>query len=230
MIIRNPREQQFLWLQSYVTSDFVEPTQPKMTQTHSDRVVIITSPDQIVWEADGMVTSLKNLELQVRVADCGNIYAYDSVGEVIWVCHSGRQGSRKNIINTMLQNMKSLWSHTQDIVVRTWPCISWKNYQFWPEVKELFDEKYYTQDTSLRGGTTKQSISGLPRSVTLRSQWQHYYLDLPKLHRDQLLSSWILAEHLNQSDICTFDVLELPSYRRQWPDSGRITWSIMMKN
>ncbi len=55
-----------------------------------------------------MVTSLKNLELQVRVADCGNIYAYDPIGQVIGVCHSGRQGSRKNIINTMLQNMKYL--------------------------------------------------------------------------------------------------------------------------
>jgi copper oxidase (laccase) domain-containing protein len=30
-----------------------------------------------------MVTNLKNIELQVRVADCGNIYAYDYVAEVI---------------------------------------------------------------------------------------------------------------------------------------------------
>jgi copper oxidase (laccase) domain-containing protein len=149
------------------------------------------------------VTNLKNIELQVRVADCGNIYAYDYVAEVIWVCHSGRQGSRKNIINTMLQNMKSLWSHVQDIVVRTWPCISWKNYQFWPEVKDLFEPQYYTL------------------------QWESYYLNLPKLHRDQLISTWILSEHIIQSDICTFDTLELPSYRRQWPNSGRITWSIM---
>ncbi len=206
MIITNPRSQQYPNLQSFVTSDFVEPVQPKMTQVHSDRVVIITAPDQIVWEADGMVTSLKNLELQVRVADCGNIYAYDPIGQVIGVCHSGRQGSRKNIINTMLQNMKSLWSHIQDIVARTWPCISWKNYQFWPEVKDLFDEKYYTL------------------------QWESYYLDLPKLHRDQLISSGILAEHIIQSDICTFDTLTLPSYRRQWPDSGRITWSIMIRS
>ncbi len=203
MIIINPRSQQYTNLQSSVTSIFVEPSAPRMIEVHGDRVVIITSHNQIVWEADGMVTNLKDLELQVRIADCGNIYAYDPIGQVIGVCHSGRQGSHKNIIHNLIQSMQILWSQLKNIMVRTWPCISWKNYQFWPEVKDLFESQYYTL------------------------QWESYYLNLPKLHRDQLIWAWILAEHIIQSDICTFDTLELPSYRRQWPDSGRITWSIM---
>ncbi len=203
MYIVNPRLQHYPQLQSYVTSDFVEILHPKMTQVHGDRVVIITSSDQIVWEADGMVTSLKNIELHTLVADCGNIYAYDPVQSIVGICHSGRQGTHKNIIHNFVKSMKSCWSLTENIVVRTWPCISWKNYQFWPEVKDLFESQYYTL------------------------QWESYYLDLPKLHRDQLMSAWILAEHIIQSDICTFDTLELPSYRRQWSDSKRMTWSIM---
>ena len=203
MNINNPRSQQYPQLQSYVTSDYREYAKPKMTQTHSDRVMIVISADQDIGEADGMVTSLRDIELHVRMADCGNIYAYDPVGQVIGICHSGRQWANKNIIKNTIDAMISVFSKPQDILIRTGPCISWKNYQFWPEVKELFDEKYYTL------------------------QWESYYLNLPKLHRDQLLWAWILSEHINQSDICTFDTLSLPSYRRQWSDSGRITWSIM---
>lgn len=203
MIITNPRSQQYTQLQSYVTSDYREYARPKMTQTHSDRVVVVTSSDQDIGEADGMVTSLYNSELHVRVADCGNIYYYDPVWWVIGICHSGWKWSHMNIIQNTINAMKSLWSLCQNILIRTGPCISWKNYQFWPEVKELFEDKYY------------------------ELRWQYYYLDLPKLHSDQLIWAWILAEHIVQSDICTFDTPELPSYKRQWSDSGRITWSIM---
>jgi len=166
MNIQNPRSARFSKLQSYITSDYRDYAQPKITQVHRDKVVIITSSDQVVWEADGMVTNLKNIELQVRIADCGNIYAYDPIGQVIGVCHSGRQGSHKNIIHNLIQSMQILWSQLKNIMVRTWPCISWKNYQFWPEVKDLFESQYYTL------------------------QWESYYLNLPKLHRDQLIWAW----------------------------------------
>ena len=227
MYLNNPREKQFPWLQSYVTSDFIEPAQPRMIQTHSNRVVIVTDKNQIIGEADGMVTSLKNIELHVRVADCGNIYAYDPLATVIGVCHSGWKGSQGNIIATMIESMKILGSYPEDIRIRTGPCISWKNYEFWPEVKDLFEWEYYTTDRSLRG--TKQSTNRLPRSVALRSQWQKYYLNLPKLHHDQLIASWVQDTHIIQSDICTFDTNNLPSYRRNGPDVGRITGSIMMR-
>lgn len=202
MIVRNPREQKFPWLQSYVTSHFVEPAQPKMTQTHSTRVVVVTDRTQNIGEADGMVTSLKNLELHVRVADCGNIYAYDPIASIIGVCHSGWKGAQGNIIAHMITAMTSLWSQPEHIRIRMGPCISAQNYEFWPEVKDLFEWEYYK----------------------LRDE--KYYLNLPKLHHDQLIASWVQAEHIIQSDICTFDTLELHSYRRNGPNAGRITGSI----
>lgn len=204
MLIRNPREQQYPELQSFVSSEYSEPSQPKMTQIHSNRVVVVTSQDQEIGEADGMVTSRKNLKLQVRIADCGNIYAFDPHAQVIGLCHSGRKGTQGNIITHMIEAMKTLWSQAKNIVIRTGPCISGKSYEFWPEVKDLFESKYY----EVEDGT--------------------YYLDLPSVHRDQLLAWWILAKHIIQSDICTFTTLDLPSYRREGSDSGRITWSIMI--
>lgn len=206
MIIYNPRSEKNPYLKSFITTEYKDYSYPRMIQIHGNKVVIINSPDQIVWEADGMVTNLKNIELHTRVADCGNIYTYDSINHVIGICHSGRQGTHKNIIHNLIQSMKILWSQSKNIMVRTWPCISSTNYQFWPEVISLFEADYY------------------------KLKWDSYYLNLPKIHFDQLLSEWILLENIIQSDMCTFDNIELPSYRRQWSDSGRITWSIMQIN
>ena len=105
MIIRNPREQHYPQLQSFVTSKFVEPSKPRMTQVHSNRVVVVTDLYQEIGDADGMVTHLQNLKLQVRIADCGNIYAYDPLEKVIGICHSGWQGTRLNIIHNMISEM-----------------------------------------------------------------------------------------------------------------------------
>ena len=204
MNLTNPWTEQYPNFVSSITTDFVDPSLPRMIQEHTDRVVIVTSPDQDMGVADGMVTKIPNLALQTRVADCGNIYAYDPVAQVIGVCHSGWKGSQKNIIRHMISVMNDLGSLSHDIRIRTGPCISWKNYEFWPEVKELFDSEYY----EFRDGK--------------------YYLNLPKLHRDQLLQVWILSEHIIQSEMCTFGTLELHSYRRNGPDAGRITWTIMI--
>ena len=104
MVIRNPREQHYPQLQSFVTSEFVEPSTPRMRQVHGNRVVVVTSQDQEIGEADGMVTTLMNVRLETRVADCGNIYAYDPVEKVIGVCHSGWQGTHLNIIHNMISD------------------------------------------------------------------------------------------------------------------------------
>ena len=108
MIITNPRTEYYPQLHSFTSTEHREPSKPKMKQVHGNRVVIVTSHDQDIGEADGMVTSLKNLELQVRTSDCGNIYAYDPVAELIGLCHSGRQGTRLNIIENMISSMVSL--------------------------------------------------------------------------------------------------------------------------
>jgi YfiH family protein len=200
--IANPRSKIYPQFVSSITNEHIDPSHPKMTQIHSDRVVIVTSSDQMIWEADAMVTRLFNLELQVRTADCGNIHFLDPVSEIIGVCHSWRKGSHLNIIGRAIDTMISLWSSPADIYVRCGPCISWKNYQFWPEVKELFEEEYYTY----RDGT--------------------YYLDLPKIHHHQLITSGIWDNHIIQSEICTFENSWFPSYRRDGADSGRMTWSI----
>lgn len=54
-----------------------------MYQVHGDRVVTVSDARQEIGEADGMVTQLKNTILSVRTADCGNLYFYDPIEQVI---------------------------------------------------------------------------------------------------------------------------------------------------
>lgn len=204
MHINNPRTADFSDLVSYVTSDEMTPSQPRMTQVHWSSVVRVDAINQEIGEADGMVTALRDLPLEVRVADCGNIYVYDPEQWVIWVCHSGWRWSYLNIVQNLVAEMKNLWSELEHIRVWTGPCISVQNYEFWPEVVDLFNKKYIVRAD------------------------KKYYLNIPLVLRDQFLEVWILEEHIKQSNICTFAGTDRPSYRRDgtW---GRITGSIMMK-
>jgi polyphenol oxidase len=59
-------------------------------------------------EADGMVTNIRNTILSVRIADCGNIYAYDAIAHVVGICHSGWRSTHLNIIHNMIKSMKKL--------------------------------------------------------------------------------------------------------------------------
>ena len=77
-------------------------------QVHGDRVVIIDHADSFEPQADAMVTFLTGITLCVRVADCGNLYAYDPVAQLIGVAHSGWRGTRLNILGKMLETMRDL--------------------------------------------------------------------------------------------------------------------------
>ncbi|MBP7885120.1 polyphenol oxidase family protein [Patescibacteria group bacterium] len=91
-----------------------------MNQVHGDRVVIIDhyDPDHLP-QADAMVTSLYGITLCVRVADCGNLYAYDPVAQLIGVAHSGWRGTQQNILGKMIDTMTSLGSQASAIRLRS---------------------------------------------------------------------------------------------------------------
>ena len=130
MIITNPRTEHYPQIHSFTSTEHRDAIGPRMKQVHGKRVVIVHSQHQEIGEADGMVTVLKNIQLQVRTSDCGNVYAYDPVAEMIGLCHSGRQGTSLNIIENMISSMMSLGSQAKNIRIRTGPCIGGINYKF----------------------------------------------------------------------------------------------------
>lgn len=177
-----------------------------MEQVHGDKVIVIDhyDPDHLP-QADAMVTMLSGITLCTRVADCGNLYVYDPVAHLIGVAHSGRRGTRLNIVGKMIETMTSLGSQASDIHLRTWPAICGRCYTFWPEVIDLFDATYYH----------------------LGDDGQ-YRLDLPAIRHDQALDAWILSDHFVSCDICTYEDSQCYSYRRN-QTSQRMIGSIRLQ-
>src|SRR5450631_3900063 len=62
-------------------------------QPHGNRAQAVYTPLGIrVPDVDALVTSVPKLPLVIRVADCGPVYFYDPVRQIIAVAHSGRRG------------------------------------------------------------------------------------------------------------------------------------------
>jgi len=64
-----------------------------LSQIHSDQVKIITEKPVQPLQADGLVTTTKNLALSVLSADCGPVLLHDPFNEVIGACHAGWKGA-----------------------------------------------------------------------------------------------------------------------------------------
>ena len=176
-----------------------------MKQVHGDRVVIIDHADSFEPQADAMVTFLTDITLCVRVADCGNLYAYDPVAQLIGIAHSGWRGTRFNILGKMIETMRDFGSQASDIHIRSWPAICGQCYSFWPEIVDLFDAMYY-----------HLGDDGQQR------------LDLSAIRHDQALDAWILSEHYSSSPLCSYEDPQCYSYRRN-QTSQRMIGSIRLQ-
>jgi YfiH family protein len=214
MLIHNPRTIQFAWLQSFVTTQEISFDVIKMHQVHGDRVVIVTDPKQVVGDADGIVTKLKDVSLSVQIADCGNIYAYDPISHIVGICHSGWRSTHLNIIKNMINSMKELWSEANNIYIYTWPSICPSCHQFAKQTEWLFDDKYYEE---VRDSETSPEWRNWEKLLNLRAVW-----------KDQLLDAGLFDEHIVISDLCTMCESDLPSFKRDGT-SERMVGVIGMK-
>lgn len=193
MKVYNPRTAQFPHLQSYRTTYMTDIVWPRMYQVHGDRVVVVSDPWQDIGEADGMVTQLSDVALWVRVADCGNMYFYDPVVDIVGICHSWWRWTALNILQKTINTMISLWSHAKNIHVYSWPAICAECHQFTKQTAWLFDDKYY--------------------------EW--WLLNLRSVWKDQFAEAGLHHNHIIISDLCTMCDPKLPSYKRDGT-GGRI--------
>ena len=173
---------------------------PRMYQVHGDRVVVVSDPRQDIGEADGMVTQLSDVRLWTRIADCGNIYFYDPVVNMVAICHSWWRWTALNIVQNIINTMISLWSNIYNIHIYTWPSICSSCHQFTKQKEWLFDDKYY----------------------------ENWLLNLRTVWKDQFISEWLYNDHIIISDLCTMCDYNLPSYKRDGT-GGRIVGIIGIK-
>ncbi|HUK83591.1 MAG TPA: polyphenol oxidase family protein [Verrucomicrobiae bacterium] len=74
-------------------------------QTHGDSVAIVHAPASRIPAVDALVTRQRNLALVIRCADCAAVFVVDRATPAIALIHSGKKGTRANIVGNTLSTM-----------------------------------------------------------------------------------------------------------------------------
>ena len=175
-------------------------------QIHSDIINEIFA-DSPVMESDGMFTSVKDLMLNISIADCAAVLIHDPINEVVMGIHSGWKGTSQNIVSVGIQRLiDKCGSRPEDLLVYISPAASGLVYEVGEEVAKYF-----------------------PRSVTHLYD-DKYLFDNKQEIRLQLMDCGVLEANIEVSAECTMSSYELHSFRRDKEKSGRMSAFIMMKS
>lgn len=110
-----------------------------LKQVHSNKVLVVDNQSQNTsyTEADALVTTISNIKLCIKTADCVPILLYSQ--SVVAAIHAGWRSAYTGIIQKTVKSMVDLGA--DEIVAYIGPCIRQDSY----EVDEIFYEKFITQ-------------------------------------------------------------------------------------
>jgi len=139
-----------------------------LEQIHGDDIIHVVGDPTVelpsVAEADGLITSLKNVMLIIRTADCVPVIFFDRRREILGAVHSGWKGTMLNIAGKCAREMEGLYgSDPKDIMAYIFPSIGPESYEVNKDVAD-----YFPEDTIIRNGRLyvdlwKSIISSLVR-------------------------------------------------------------------
>lgn len=100
-------------------------------QPHGNRAQAVYTPLGIrMPDVDALATSVPRLPLVVRVADCGPVFFYDPVQQVIALAHSGRRGTEGNIVRETMACLRETFdTRAENVIVQLGPCIRPPHYE-----------------------------------------------------------------------------------------------------
>ncbi|MDA0667549.1 MAG: polyphenol oxidase family protein [Planctomycetota bacterium] len=116
-------------------------------QVHTHNVALVDashrgqgalSPEHVLPECDGLMTTTRNLPLYVAVADCSAVLLH--APGVLAVVHGGWRGLAKGILGVAVKRFASLGVKPSEIRAGIAPCIAAASYEVGPEVGEACPE------------------------------------------------------------------------------------------
>jgi len=179
-------------------------------QVHSPRLAEITERDLslerriTVPQCDALMTSLPDVALTVRTADCLPIFVImPRKPVVLGLVHAGWKGTQQGIVLKTLERFKELSGvDFKQIKILFGPALRACCYEVGPEFKDAFT------------------------SEVLQTRGDKLYFDLIEANRRELLSQGILSEHIHDTGICTAcSNADYFSYRKERQNSDRmVSW------
>ncbi len=173
-------------------------------QTHSCNVHVCSAQDSgagfdqhpQICDCDALITNLPNQFLLIRTADCTPILLYDKQHQVVGAIHSGREGTRKNIVGNTVRKMVSEY-HCDPAQIKVWigACICPKHYQV--------DE---TTGTNFVSACQNQGID--------TKSFDIFHPDIQEVIIKQLCFSGIKNDRITLINECTYESDRFFSYRK----------------
>ena len=183
----------------------------KTKQTHSDITLNVDRSfggegilrEQRFLEADGLMTTEKDLTLLIFFADCVPVLLADKKTKVISAVHSGWRGTKDNITGKALDKMiNEHHSDPKDILCAIGPSIGICHFEV--------SEDVYNELIALYGNDCGIIKEG------------KHYLDLKQAVYNQAVSRGLLPQNIAKSELCTFCDSDLCSFRREGEKAGRM--------
>ncbi|MFW6123751.1 MAG: peptidoglycan editing factor PgeF [Acidobacteriota bacterium] len=198
----------------YLTKEFLNNSFPYkkflklcLDQKHSDIIHCIEGESNEVQEGDGFITSVPNVLLVIKTADCLPVLLADTERKVVGAVHCGWRGSGKRILQKALKAMreKYLCSYSS-LTAAMGPSICGKCYEVGAEVVDFFKGK------------------NLPLHVFRKhpKNEKKYFLDLKKANQLQLQELGVGKDRIFWVDQCTYCSKHFLSYRRDGNGEGRM--------
>jgi len=99
-------------------------------QTHSSKIIRLNKDNfNQNLEADGIITSLKNIVLGILTADCAPIIIYDDNNKFVCNLHSGWKGSLNNISEKAIKLFDKYQIKRKNLTAIVGPCLGVKNFE-----------------------------------------------------------------------------------------------------
>jgi len=175
-------------------------------QTHSNLVRIVQKNNvgagidsKEIPFADALITDKNNIFLAVKSADCVPIFMFDQVKKIIAAVHSGREGTRKNIISNTLKSMIiDFHCQPKNIFVKLGPAIC---------------EQCYSVD--------EITFNNFVDSTEINQKFP--FLDIKKVLLKQISEFDIPNKNIENIKICTFENENYYSYRKNGTSERQIS-------
>jgi YfiH family protein len=180
-------------------------------QVHSNRVVVLaedSDPEALRGtQGDALITDRPQLPLAVITADCFPVLLVAPSRPVIGMVHSGRRGTAAEVVPTAVHRLCDRFGvQPAGVVVGIGPGIGGCCYEVNEASAAPFRARY-----------------GLGDGVLRPSRADHFYLDLQRLIRLQLLAIGVPSQHIWCAHLCTAcHPAWFYSYRREGARSGRM--------
>ncbi|MEK7071035.1 MAG: peptidoglycan editing factor PgeF [Patescibacteria group bacterium] len=161
-----------------------------LNQIHSTDVKVVSeeSSDKIQQfeNYDGLITSLSDVCISVKTADCVPIQFVDQKNQRIGVSHQGWKGTLGKMAQVMVQKFVDLASDRDDIIAIIGPSIGSCCYNIEEDLARKF-----------------QDALGSIAEGSLQKRQGDWYLNLVKLNVAQLVLSGVKRENIDFFPFCT---------------------------